>query len=162
MTLPKSKAEYVASLTKPWKFWLSMVINLPSIAFWGAKVVSIDDNQCVVSLPFRWSSKNPFKSIYFSALNGAAEISTGFLVQMMVAEYGPHSMLVTKFEVEFVKKADTTILFTCDQGNELVSFFDGLKSKGESGVIALKSEGRNTRNEVVCRMIVTWSIKRKN
>jgi hypothetical protein len=162
MNLPNSKEKYKESILTPWRYWVMMVAKLPSIAFWGARIAALDDNKCVIALPYRYSTKNPFKSIYFSALNGAAEISTGFLVHMYVAEYGSHSMLVTKFSAEFYKKSDTTIHFSCDQGEEVAIFFENLKKNSGTGIFVLTSNGRNTAGEEVCRMEVTWSIKRRN
>jgi hypothetical protein len=162
MNLPDSKHKYITAMRQWWTYWPMMLSNLPSIAFWGCKIDTISEEKCVIAVPFRFTTKNPFKSIYFAALNGAAEISTGFLVQMYVAEYGSHSMLVTKFVASFYKKSDTKILFTCNQGIEVDTFFSNLQTTGNAGVLTLISQGHNVRGELVCQMEVTWSIKKRN
>jgi Domain of unknown function (DUF4442) len=161
MNLPKSKEAYIKAIMNPWKFNTMMGLKLPSLIFWGVKLKQLDSDKCIVSIPFRFTTQNPFGSIYFSALNGAAELSTGIPVQMMLAQFGPHSMLVTGFSATFVKKASTKTEFVCEQGAELLRFFEGLKSPGDNGVITLNSRGYNTSGDEVCNMQVTWSIKKK-
>jgi Domain of unknown function (DUF4442) len=161
MTLPTSSMEYRKQILKPWKFWTMMFWKLPSIVFWGVKLKELDDYKCSVTIPYSFTTKNPFDSIYFGALNGAAELSTGLLVQMKLADYGPCSMLVTGFEAQFLKKSETIITFVCIGGQILDDFLKSLKNSGDKGSLELESKGYNSNNEVVCVMQIKWSIKKK-
>ena len=100
------------------------------------------------------------KSIYFAALAGAAELSTGALCQLALAGKGSFSMLVVDFRAEYSKKANTKILFTCEQGAELFSLIDTLKP-GETNQLTMLSIGKNKAGEEVARFFITWSFKRK-
>ena len=111
--------KFKESALNRWKFWLGMWKDLPSVAFWGIKVKDLNDTSCVVVVPFNYRSKNPFRSIYFGALSGAAELATGLLCKKLILERGNFSMLVTGFRAEFTKKATSATFFTCDQGKEL-------------------------------------------
>ncbi len=145
----------------PWLFKLWMWRRLPSVGFWGIKVVDIDDNKCIIRLPFSWFTQNPFNSIYFAALNGAAELSTGLLCQYLLSDLGSFSMLVTGFKAEFYKKSTTPIFFTCDQGAELKYVLQNLKSKGDTTTLVMISEGHNVDGQKVAQMEITWSFKKK-
>ena len=124
-------------------------------------MVHLDSQKCHVSIPYFWRSQNPFKSIYFAALAGAAELSTGALCQLALAGKGSFSMLVVDFRAEYSKKANTKILFTCEQGPELFSLIDTLKP-GETNQLTMLSIGKNKAGEEVARFFITWSFKRKN
>jgi len=113
-----------------------------------------------VSIPYFWRSQNPFKSIYFAALAGAAELSTGALCQLALAGKGAFSMLVVDFKAEYSKKANTRIYFTCEQGAELFSLIDSLQP-GETNQLTMLSTGKNKAGEEVARFFITWSFKRK-
>ena len=152
---------YQKKMCNPLIFWFAMLVKLPTAVFWRLKMVRLDRQQCVVSIPYFWRSQNPFKSIYFAALAGAAELSTGALCQLALAGKGSFSMLVVDFRAEYSKKANTKIQFTCEQGAELFSLIDTLKP-GETNQLTMRSVGKNKSGEEVARFFITWSFKRKN
>ncbi len=138
-----------------------MLFKLPSAVFWRLKIKNLTTERCEVSIPYFWRSQNPFKSIYFAALAGAAELSTGALCQLAMAGKGKFSMLVVDFKAEYNKKANQKIIFTCDQGKELHDLIDRLQ-EGETDKLTMVSTGTNPKGEVVARFFVTWSFKRKS
>ena len=152
---------YRQKVLNPFWFKLGMLYKLPSVFFWGIRIIKLDENECELSIPFSWRTQNPFKSIYFAALAGAAELSTGALCQLHLAGRTPHSMLVVDFKIKYIKKANTKVRFSCTQGLILQSILDGLKASGESETITLKSDGRNDVGELVCKAEITWSFKKK-
>ena len=138
-----------------------MLFKLPTAVFWRLKMVQLDRQHCVVSIPYFWRSQNPFKSIYFAALAGAAELSTGALCQLALAGQGAFSMLVVDFRAEYSKKASTKTTFSCEQGAEVFDLVASL-NPGESKQITMVSYGKNTAGEEVARFFITWSFKRKS
>lgn len=152
---------YQKKMRHPLIFWFAMLAKLPTALFWRLRVVSLDEQKCQVSIPYFWRSKNPFKSIYFAALAGAAELSTGALCQLALAGKGSFSMLVVDFRAEYSKKANTKILFACEQGGELFRLIDALKP-GETNQLTMLSIGKNKAGEEVARFFITWSFKRRN
>ena len=80
---------------------------------------------------------------------------------MALAGKGAFSMLVVDFKAQYIKKANTKITFTCDQGEELFKLINSLQP-GEANQLTMISIGRNTSGEEVARFFVTWSFKRKN
>lgn len=156
---PEAKS-YRSKMTNPFIFWWAMLFKLPSAIFWRLKIKTLTPDQCQVSIPFFWRSQNPFKSIYFAALAGAAELSTGALCQLSMAGKGKYSMLVVDFRAEYYKKANQKITFTCDQGKELAAIIDQLQVE-ETGKLTMISTGTNASEEIVAKFYVTWSFKKK-
>ena len=157
----EARNSYRRKMLNPFVYFTSMVLRLPSIAFWGIRVNELNDEKAVVGIRQRWTNQNPFKSIYFSALNGAAELSTGILCQMHLQGRGDWSMLVVKFEAEFFKKATGKIIFTCSDGVRLSRLLDEIE-KGESvGTFVMESVATNEQNVEIARFRVTWSFKKK-
>lgn len=161
MTMEQKSIAYQKYASNVFLFRLGMLRKLPSVVFWGIKIKSLDESRCEVTIPFNWRTQNPFGSIYFAALAGAGELSTGALCQMYLASRSPHSMLVTGFSTEYSKKADSMITFSCSQGKALEALLDSLEKSGDSATIELISEGKNEKGILVCRSAITWSFKRK-
>ncbi|HYJ37718.1 MAG TPA: DUF4442 domain-containing protein, partial [Chitinophagaceae bacterium] len=91
--------------------------RLPAALYSGLRVKYIDEEKCEVSVPYKWFTKNPFRSTYFACLSMAAEMSTGILAMANV--YGrkpPVSMLVLKVHGDYIKKATGKTTFNCNQG----------------------------------------------
>jgi hypothetical protein len=153
--------DYQRKMTNPFVFWFAMLVKLPSAVFWRLKIKTLSKEKCEVTIPYFWRSQNPFKSIYFAALAGAAELSTGALCQLALAGKGQFSMLVVDFRAEYSKKANTKITFSCNQGLELFQLIESMQI-GETAQLTMISEGKNTAGETVARFYVTWSFKRKN
>ncbi|GAA0880334.1 DUF4442 domain-containing protein [Algoriphagus jejuensis] len=160
-TLSPATRAYQQKMCNPLIFWFAMLVKLPSAIFWKLRIKSLTMEKCEVTIPYSWRTQNPFKSIYFAALAGAAELSTGALGQLALAGKGAISMLVVDFRAEYSKKANTKITFSCEQGAELFDLIQGLKV-GEAEQLTMISSGKNPAGEVVARFFVTWSFKRKS
>lgn len=159
--LSPAAIDYRRKMTHPVIFWFAMLVKLPSAIFWGFRIKSLIKESCEVTIPYSWRSQNPFKSIYFAALAGAAEMSTGALCQFALAGRGQFSMLVVDFRAEYYKKANSKITFTCGQGTELFDLIESMKV-GETAQLTMISTGKNASGETVARFFVTWSFKRKS
>jgi hypothetical protein len=160
-TLSPAALDYQRKMTNPIIFWFAMLVRLPSAVFWKLKIKTLNTEKCEVTIPYFWRSQNPFKSIYFAALAGAAELSTGALCQLALAGKGQFSMLVVDFRAEYSKKANSKITFSCKQGEELFDLIESLEI-GESVQLTMTSTGENPSGETVARFFVTWSFKRKS
>jgi hypothetical protein len=156
----KEAQEYLQRMKNPITFRVGMLKMLPSAFFWKLKIEELDEYKCQVSIPYTWSTKNPFQSIYFAAMAGAAELSTGALCQISMAGKGKFSMLVVDFRAEYSKKADKKIIFECSQGQEVNNLLSQLQL-GESNKLTMVATGHNPIGEEVARFYVTWSFKRK-
>lgn len=158
-SLPAEAQRYLNDLQLAWKLKLYFLKNLPSALWWGLQVVNADPDRCQVRIPFNWRTQNPFRSIYFAALAGAGELATGTLANMARLGLGDISMLVLEQRAEFLKKANTAVVFTCEQGPEVRQVVQEAVATGEPRTITMTATGENTRGEICCRVHITWTFK---
>lgn len=136
--------------------------KLPAAYFSGVRVRYIDENKCAVTVPFKWFTRNPFKSTYFACLSMAAEMSTGVLAMGHIFKKDPAvSMLVTKLEGNFFKKATGTVTFISEDGRRIAAMVREAMSSGKSVSVNTYSTGKNKAGETVAEFVVTWSFKVK-
>ena len=160
LELTEAGKKYVSDLLSPIKFRLGMLRKLPSLVFWGVKMVHLDSHSCKVLIPYSWRSQNPFRSIYFAALAGAGELSTGLLLDTMLKGRGRWSMLVIGFEAEFFKKATGTIVFECADGKKIQRAIQ-LAESGEPQIIETITAGKLSDGNIATQFKIIWSIKKK-
>lgn len=160
MSLTLDQQQYIDNITNAFKYGLFTLTSFPSMFFWGVKVKNLSETSCQTTIKYSHRSRNPFKSLYFSALFGAAELSTGIMVQMLLQGEGKWSMLVKSAQGQFTKKALGTIIFTCDQGELLSSHIDRIKREGQ-GTFILESIGINEDGLEIGRYNFEWTLKFK-
>ncbi len=147
----------------PLKFRFFLLAKLPSAFFSGVRIKSIDEKKCVVTVPYKWFSQNPFRSTYFACLAMAAEMSTGVLALAFLNKRNPAvSMLVVKLEARYFKKATGLTTFICEDGEAILRTIENAVHTREGAAITAKSVGRNNDGEIVAEFLVTWSFKVKS
>ncbi|MCB0547239.1 MAG: DUF4442 domain-containing protein [Phaeodactylibacter sp.] len=148
-------------LRTPWKLRLYFLRKLPSCWFWGVRIIEMAPSRCRVTIPYSWRTQNPFRSTYFAALAGAAELSTGALAMAALHGRGRISMLITGLEGQFMKKANTRITFTCEEGDAIQDTVQKAIDSGEGQTVRILTIGRNESGDEACRFWLTWSFKVK-
>jgi Domain of unknown function (DUF4442) len=144
------------------KFRMFLLYKLPAAFFSGVKITEVDENKCSVSIPFKWLTQNPFRSAYFASLSMAAEMSTGVLAMMHIYKRKPAiSMLVTKMEANYFKKAIGKTFFLCEDGKQIRDIIEETVRTGEAKTIVVKSVGTNKQGEAIADFYFTWSFKSK-
>jgi len=104
-------------------------------------------------------SQNPFRSIYFAAQCSAAELSTGILATLAIAEHGNISMLVSKVEAEYMKKATSKTTFTCEDGQLITDAVQAAIDTNEGQAVTVTSTGIQQSGEIVSVTKFTWSFR---
>lgn len=149
-------------ISNPLSFRFFLFQKLPAAFFAGLRIQHFDSNSCTVKIKYSWFSKNPFKSVYFAVEAMAAEMCSGMLAFGQVYQRNPKiSMLVVKMEVNFIKKATGTILFTCEDGAAIQAAINESIASGEGKTLVCVSKGKNSANETVAEFFITWSFKAK-
>jgi hypothetical protein len=155
-------AAFFSLINNPFKLKLYFLKNLPAAYFSGLKVVAATNVFCTVSIPFKWFTKNPFRSTYFACLSMAAELSTGILAMANVYKRTPPvSLLVTGIEGKFYKKVTGLCLFTCEDGEMVKNTVTAAISSGQPQTIKAYTIGKNESGEKVAEFWITWSFKSK-
>jgi len=155
------KSEQFRKIVKSkFKFRLFMLKNLPSAFFSGIKVAKISEEKAIVSIPFKFLTQNPFKSVYFASQAMAAELSTGVLALSHVHKRNPRvSMLVFNMRANFTKKATSKIFFTCEDGLKIKNAVEESIKTGEGVTVEAKSTGKNKDGDIVSEFYFTWTFK---
>src|SRR5215217_2838876 len=114
---PGPMSGFFKLISHPVKFRMFLLSRLPAAYFAGVRARSVSPEKCTVSVPYKWFTKNPFRSTYFACLSMAAEMSTGILSMAHVYKREPRiSMLVVAVEGKFYKKATAKTEFICKEG----------------------------------------------
>ncbi len=155
-------AAMLKKFQNPWLLKLFFLTKLPSAWFMGFRLKSVSVEKAEILLPYRWRSQNPYRSIYFAAQCAAGEFSTGIIASIILEGFEEKiSMLVTKVEAEFVKKASDTATFTCNDGSKFYETIADAVKTGEGRTIRAESVGTNEAGEIVSKIWITWSFKAK-
>ena len=149
-------------ILKPKRINLFMLFKLPLAYISGMIVQLITDTSAIVRIRHKWINQNPFNSMFWAAQGMAAEMSTGVLVMQEIKKSNRTvSMLVTRQESEFFKKATGKILFTCCGGNKIKEAIQKSIQTGEGQIVRLTSKGENEDGVIVASFLFEWSLKVK-
>jgi hypothetical protein len=140
-----------------------LIGKIPLAAFAGLRVLEIDPDRCLVSVPYGWRTQNPFRSTYFAALSMAAEMSTGALAMLAVRE-APVSvaMIIVGLEASFEKKATGTTVFRCEHGAAIKDAVARAASSSDPIALEVPTVGMMADGTVVARFVFRWSFKRRS
>lgn len=156
------QADFLKLATSPFKFGMFLFFRIPVAFLSGIRIKEITCDKCITTIPYRWLTQNPFHSIYFASLSMAAEMSTGALAMMNTHKRQPPvSMLVTKMEANYFKKATGKIYFVCENGAAIEKVVNEAHERKESKLVNVRSVGKNDKGELVAEFIFTWSFKVK-
>lgn len=139
-----------------------LMLKLPSAYLCGVRVGDIEPNVVFTKVSYHWINKNPFQSIYFAVLAMAAELATGVLVLQKAKQLQiPISTLIKGVQANFVKKAVGKIVFSCNEGAVVDTFFSQAIITKEGVLFDLKVNGYDEQNDLVAEFVFTWTVKVK-
>lgn len=157
-----SAAEFIRMAGNPFRFNFFLFYRLPAAYFSGVRLREITEEHALATVPFKWFSQNPFRSIYFACQAMAAELSTGILAMAHLHGRKPAvSMLVVKIEGEFIKKGTSVVAFTCRDGAAMKGAIEEAVATGQPVTFIAVSTGINGRGERISEFRITWSFKAK-
>lgn len=160
--MPKDpKALWRKKLLHPLQQRLFMLLRLPSAWFWGLRIAHIDEQRSRVTLRYRWTTRNPFQSVYFATLTAAGELATGVLAWQHLQGEPSTAMLVAEVRATFSKKARGTITFTCEDGAQVARTIAAAIESGEAQRVTMCAIGRDAAHDEVARIWLDWSFKRR-
>jgi hypothetical protein len=151
---------FIKKMRAPWKRKLFLFLKLPSAFFSGVRICSLAEERAIVSVPYSWFSKNPFRSTYFACLAMAGEMSTGLLAMMHCYKRKPGiSMLVVKMEAHYFKKATGLTFFTCEAGKDMEWIINECIRENQSRTYVATAVGRDESDQKIAEFFITWSFK---
>ena len=153
---------FLKLINNPLRFKLFMLTKLPAAYFSGLRLNEANAQQCTVTVPYKWLTRNPFGSTYFASLAMAAEMSTGVLALGYIYKSNPAvSMLVVGLTATYHKKAVGITSFTCSDGAAFSEAIKKAKEEKISTTVISKSIGVNNASEKVAEFEITWSFREK-
>jgi hypothetical protein len=158
--MANNASAFIKKMKHPVFFRMFLLTKLPAAYFSGVRVRDIDEKACRVTVPYKWLSKNPFRSTYFASLSMAAEMSTGALAMAHLYKSDPPvSMLVVKVESEYFKKATARTSFECKDGDAFRNAVSQAILSNEPVIVRARSVGTNKEGEKIAEFYITWSFK---
>jgi hypothetical protein len=149
-------------MRSPFLFQAYLIARLPIAWIAGMRLKSLSPEACQATMPYRWLSQNPFRSIYFATQAMAAELSTGALALLAVEGTRPAvAMLVVGLEASYSKKASSKVTFTCTEGARLFDAVERAIATGEGQTITVETVGQLADGTEVSRFRITWSFKQR-
>ena len=129
----------------------------------GIKLIQLDEAKSVSVVPFRWCNKNPFNSMYFAVQSMAAELSTAAPVMMALKGVDADvALIIVDLKVEFVKKAQSEITFTCLDYDKIYNVATRLKKADDTVTVVARTVGSDVAGDDVAIFYFTWSFKRRS
>ena len=144
-----------------WRWRLFTLGKLPSLALWRVRIRALDARACAVTMPYGYRTQNPFRSVYFAAQSGAAELSTGALALLHLEGHPRASMLVTQFDSKYYKKAADTLRFVCEDGEAIGAAVEGTLADGEARTVVAHARAYLPDGVLASEFWVTWSFRRR-
>ena len=106
--------------------------KIPLLYICRPKVLTLDDEKCVVKIPLTRRTKNHENCMYIAALTVGADIAGGLIAIQKVRESGRKARFLFKdFNAKYLKRAEGDVLFTCTDGRELSKLVDLARQTGE-------------------------------
>ena len=141
------------------------LMQVPLIFLVNPKVEKISDNECLVRVPLNYLTRNHLGSMYFGTLAIGADAAVGLFALHLAKKYKDVtvSLVFKDFKADFVKRAETDVLFKCTQGELVRQMIEEARSSGERvtrgvDVVALSADDSS---EIFGRFTLGLSLKAK-
>ncbi|MEQ8903819.1 hypothetical protein [Ekhidna sp.] len=158
---PKQK-RLASQVTSGFKFPLFMIKSLPMGWIAGLRVRELDSEKCTTSVPFKYLTKNPFKSTYFAVQSMAAELSTATPCLLAITGKKPSvAFIIVDLKATFSKKATDRVYFTCEDGMNAFNAVEKCIETGEAAEATFKTVGKMKDGTIVSEFEFTWSFKQR-
>ena len=158
--LSKEQKKFRDDFLSPLKQRLFYFKSLPMALISGIKVIHLDEKKSTSEVPFRWSNKNPFKSMYFAVQSMAAELSTAAPALMALKGNEKNiAYIIVDLKAEFFKKAQSKVTFSCLDYDKFFIAISQLSQPDDTVTVTAKTVGRDAENNEVAVFHFTWSFK---
>lgn len=145
-----------------WQLFLLGVFKIPMIGYTRPKLIEINDETVKVKVKLSRRNRNHLNSMYFGALAVGADIAGG----IHTFYYGEKKNVKLSFsfkdmKVEFIKRAETDVLFICNDGEIIRQMIEKSKISKERQNQKVKVTALNDKFETVALFELGVSLKVK-
>ena len=157
-------------MTRDWKATLGVrwwaFRNVFLISFVQPSVIQLDETRCEITIPLTWRTRNHLRSMYFGVLCVGADVAGGLIAfHLMRTQKIALSFVFKDVRAEFLKRAEGTVRFTCEDGlaiQQLVTRADSSGTREECSVQVLARVPSKSGEEPVARFVMTLSVKKRS
>lgn len=151
------------SLSKmQWMIFLLGFVKIPLLGYVRPKLLEITDESVAVKIRLRRRTKNHLNSMYFGALAVGADVAGGVHAFYFAQKYGKQvSFAFKSMEAQFLKRAESDIIFKCDEGKAIENAVKQGIETGERINLKVNVTALNTQNESVATFVMEISVKVK-
>jgi len=145
-----------------WQLFLLGLFKIPMIGFLRPKLFQLNNDSVSIKIRLRRRSKNHLNSMYFGALAVGADLAAG----IHVFYFSELNKMNTSFafkgmQVDFLKRAETDIVFRCSEGSVIQSVMKESQKTGERINKSINVEAFNLSEELVASFQMVISVKVK-
>lgn len=151
-------------MLKKFKWFLFMLghVKIPMIGYTSPKLLELTDEKVAVKIKLRRRTKNHLNSMYFGALAVGADLTAGIHAFYFAKKYGLNISFAFKgMQADFIKRAETDVTFTTDQGLLLKEAVEKSRETGERINQPILVEAKNDMGELVATFTMISSVKCK-
>jgi acyl-coenzyme A thioesterase PaaI-like protein len=144
------------------KLFLLGIIKIPLIFYVRPKLLKITNDSVQVKIKLRRRTKNHLNSMYFGALAVGADVAAGIYAFYCAEKVGKKvSFAFKSVKGEFLKRAESDVLFECTEGEVINKAVKESMDSGERVNKEVKVLAFNSGGEVVADFIMEISVKVK-
>lgn len=158
----KEQLKFQKIMTNPLLFKGAMAVQLPMAGISGMEIPVLNEDECKVTVPYRFLNKNPFGSTYWAVLGMAAEMASGALLVMFCRGVEPTiSTFVTGCDAKFIKQAKGVTTFVCNDGQKIKSAVEGAITSQKAMTFSTEVNGYDKDGELLCSFTFNWGVKQR-
>lgn len=144
------------------KLWLLGFFKIPMLFFCRPRIIVLNEQCAKVRIRLKRRSKNHLGSMYFGALSVGADVAGGILAFYFAECYGLKiSFAFKSFEAQFLQRAESDIVFVCNEGDKIKQMVEEAKLKGERINRFVEVLGQDKTQTIVARFQLELSVKVK-
>ncbi|MCT4560817.1 MAG: DUF4442 domain-containing protein [Crocinitomicaceae bacterium] len=144
------------------QLWFLGRFKIPLLGYTRPKIIEIDENRCVIRISLNYYTRNHLKSMYFGALAVGADTASGLhAFYFAEREKAKISFAFKAAKMEFLKRAESSVYFICNEGVKINEAFQKAKKTQERINETVLVEMQDSNNELVATAEMTLSIRVK-
>jgi acyl-coenzyme A thioesterase PaaI-like protein len=145
-----------------WMIFLLGLVKIPLIGFVRPRLIELSDEKVAVKIKFRRRTKNHLNSMYFGALAVGADVAGGIHAFYFAEKMNKKvSFAFKSMHAEFLKRAETDVIFECSEGAKIESIIAESFEKQIRINQLVRVEAKNLSNEIVATFDMEISVKVK-
>ena len=145
-----------------WLLFQLGFFKIPIIGFVKPKLLVLNENESQVKIKIRRRTKNHLNSMYFGALAVGADVAAGLHAFYFAESMGYKvSFAFKSFSGEFIKRAESDVIFKINQGELVRKAIEKSAQTGERMNQEIDVIATNVSNEEVATFKMVVSVKVK-